>query len=137
MKIDGSCLCGHLSFEADIDPGMVAICHCTDCQSCSGAYRGAVIVDVKDFRLLSGTPSVYVKTAARGGRRALSFCPGCGTSLHGANVEDPKTYSLRLGMVRQRDQLPPKMQLWCSSAQPWVFDLNEIPRFDTQPDLKL
>lgn len=33
MNIDGSCLCGHIPFVADIDPDKVRICHCTDRQA--------------------------------------------------------------------------------------------------------
>jgi len=37
MKIDGGCFCGNITFEADIDPEKVMICHCTDCQSITGS----------------------------------------------------------------------------------------------------
>jgi len=40
MKIDGSCHCGAIRYEAQIDPDKVVLCHCTDCQAMSGApYR--------------------------------------------------------------------------------------------------
>ena len=40
MKVEGSCHCGQLSFEAEINPDDVRICHCTDCQVLSGSvYR--------------------------------------------------------------------------------------------------
>jgi len=29
MKIDGRCHCGLVTFEADIDPEQVSVCHCT------------------------------------------------------------------------------------------------------------
>ncbi len=32
MRIDGQCHCGHVSYEAEIDPDRVSICHCTNCQ---------------------------------------------------------------------------------------------------------
>jgi len=31
MRVDGGCLCGQVSYEAEVDPARVAICHCTDC----------------------------------------------------------------------------------------------------------
>ena len=137
MKVDGACMCGYLRFEAEIDPTMVMICHCTDCQNGAGAYRTGVLVKVEDFHLLTGTPKVFVKTTDSGGKRALSFCPECGTSLHGANLETPKSYSLRLGLLRQRTELTPVLQIWARSALDWTSDLSAIPRCETQPGLTL
>jgi len=43
MKVEGSCHCGQISYEADINPEYVFICHCSDCQIMSGApYRAGV-----------------------------------------------------------------------------------------------
>jgi hypothetical protein len=43
MKVEGSCHCGQISFEAEVDPLTVSICHCTDCQTLTGsAYRVTV-----------------------------------------------------------------------------------------------
>lgn len=137
MKIDGACMCGHITYEADVDPDKVMVCHCTDCQSGAGAYRVGVLVEVENFHLLSGTPKVYLKTSESGNRRALSFCPECGTSIHGANADNPHTYSLRLGTVRQRAVLEPKLQIWCRSALEWTFKLATIPKSETQPGFKL
>src|ERR1700730_6936527 len=40
MKIDGRCHCGEITFEAEVDPDALHICHCTDCQTLSGsAFR--------------------------------------------------------------------------------------------------
>lgn len=36
-NVRGSCHCGQIAFEAEIDPGAVRICHCTDCQTRSGS----------------------------------------------------------------------------------------------------
>jgi hypothetical protein len=40
MKVSGRCYCGQISFEAEIQPDKVRVCHCTDCQTLSGsAFR--------------------------------------------------------------------------------------------------
>jgi hypothetical protein len=76
MKIDGACHCGDITFNAEIDPAQVLICHCTDCQTLSGsAYRTVVPVTGDSFNLLSGTLKTYIKTAADGTRRSQTFCP--------------------------------------------------------------
>lgn len=130
LKIDGACLCGHVRYEAEIDPARVGICHCTDCQIHSAtAFRLGVPVPVCDFRLTAGELKVYIKTAESGARRALSFCPHCGTSIHGGAVENPTTLSLRIGTARQRAQLVPRQQIWCRSALPWLGTFIDTPRY--------
>ena len=75
MQIDGRCLCGHITYEAEIDPERVAICHCTDCQTHSASAYGVVAHIAGEFRLLSGEMKTYEKIADSGTRRALTFCP--------------------------------------------------------------
>ena len=129
MHIDGQCLCGHVTFEAEVDPQRVAICHCTDCQFHSGTAFGVVAgIDLKDFRLLSGSLKTHVKTADSGNKRDLTFCPECGTRIYaGSSGATEGFVGLRLGTVRQRAELPPTLQVWCQSQQPWTTDLSTIP----------
>lgn len=133
MKIDGECLCGHIRYEATIDPEKVAICHCTQCQVHSAsAFRFGVMVRKEHFRLLAGAPKIYVKTAESGNPRALAFCPECGTSIHGTGVDEQEVFSLRLGTARQRAQLVPRMQVWCRSELPWLSQLGGLRRIAMQ-----
>ena len=55
MRIDGACHCGAITYEAEIDPAGVRLCHCTDCQTLSGsAFRVTVSATNGSFTLLSG-----------------------------------------------------------------------------------
>ncbi len=57
MKVTGRCHCGQISFEAEIDPAQVKICHCTDCQTLTGtAFRTTVPSLPGTFVLRSGAP---------------------------------------------------------------------------------
>ena len=133
MKIDGQCHCGRVRYRATVNPQAASVCHCTDCQSISGsAFRTTIRVPESDFEM-SGETKTYVKIAASGNRRALVFCPECGTQMYGVLIGDgPKLISLRLGTVNQRAQLPPRRQIWCRSAMPWVYDLAEVPTSQEQ-----
>src|SRR5262245_3235990 len=103
MKIDGGCHCGKIRYEAEIDPGKVTICHCTDCQTLSGsAFRTVVPAPKEGFRLLAGKPKVYIKTADSGNKRVQAFCADCGSPIYSSAVEDPPVYSIRLGTASQR-----------------------------------
>lgn len=131
MKVQGRCHCGHVTYEAEVDPARVSLCHCTDCQTLTGsAYRVSVQAPAETFVLLSGRPSVYIKTAESGARRAHSFCPQCGTPVYASAIENPGTYSLRVGGLAQRADLPPQKQIWCRSALPWSGDIEGLPRLE-------
>lgn len=139
MHVDGACHCGNITFEAEVDPEKVALCHCTDCQTMSGApYNANAMVPENDFTLKSGTPKIYVKIAESGNPRAQAFCPDCGTRIYATAPEPnadgtPRIFGLRLGCIKQRAELRPKRQIWHRSAQPWIEDLDDIPSFDTMP----
>jgi Glutathione-dependent formaldehyde-activating enzyme len=43
MKVTGGCHCGQITYEAEIDPATVRVCHCTDCQKLTGtAFRANI-----------------------------------------------------------------------------------------------
>ena len=130
MQIQGGCHCGYITYEADVDPDRVRICHCTDCQNLTGsAYRVNVNTPKSRFNLLTGTPKLYVKTAESGSKRAHGFCPECGTPIYStADVADPESYGLRVGTIRQRAQLPPKQMGWCRSQLDWTMNLESLPQ---------
>ncbi|HEV2701879.1 MAG TPA: GFA family protein [Steroidobacteraceae bacterium] len=133
MKVEGQCHCGQITFEAEIDPNTVGICHCTDCQTLTGsAYRVTAHAPAAQFTLRSGTPKVYIKTAESGTKRAHGFCATCGTPLYATDVHEPKSYGIRVGTLKQRAELPPRRQIWYRSALHWATDLRELPQIERQ-----
>ncbi len=134
MKINGGCHCGDITYEAEIDPENVAICHCTDCQALSASvFRTVVRVPEADFRILSGEPKIYIKIGDSGAKRAQGFCAECGSAIYATSVgEGPKIYGIRLGTARQRAELTPKNQIWFRSALPWLPGLDSIPKIEKQ-----
>jgi hypothetical protein len=133
MKIDGGCHCGLITYEAEIDPQQVEVCHCTDCQRLSGSAFRVVAPAPADKFSMSGEPTVYIKTADSGARRVQAFCPRCGSALYSTTADAPPTsYVIRVGTIRQRNELPPRAQYWTRSAQPWIDDLASLPRIAKQ-----
>ena len=134
MRVQGSCHCGAITYEAEVDPSSSHICNCADCQMLTGSgFRVTVHAPKTTFRLLTGNPRVYVKTADSGTKRRHSFCPNCGTPVHSsADTDDPQSYSLRVGCLRQRAELPPRKRNWLRSAMAWAQDVSALPANDTQ-----
>ena len=133
MHIEGGCHCGYITYEAEVDPDTVGICHCTDCQTLTGsAFRVTVPAPKAGFRLLTGQPKIYVKTAESGTQRAHGFCPECGTPVYATAVTDPQIYGIRVGTTRQRTALRPRKQSWCRSALDWVMNFESLPQTPKQ-----
>jgi hypothetical protein len=132
MKVDGRCHCGAITYEAEIDPDTVGICHCTDCQMLTGsAFRVSVPAPAATF-VLRGTPAIYMKTADSGNKRKHAFCATCGTPVYACAPSDPPTYSLRVGALRQRASLRPRREIWCASALPWAPRLEGLQKSERQ-----
>jgi hypothetical protein len=138
MKIEGRCHCGNLRYVAEVDPDKVEVCHCTDCQTLSGsAFRVVAPAQPGTFKLVSGEPKTYVKTAESGNRRVQAFCPNCGTSLYAHALAGdphirPPIVGLRVGAIVQRAQLTPKTQYWTRSRQHWVTEMASLPEVETE-----
>jgi hypothetical protein len=135
MKVHGVCACGAIRIEAEADPEKTQICHCTDCQTATGtAFRVSLPVSGSTLKVI-GQPKTYIKTTAESGRpRVQAFCGQCGTPLYSTSPGEgvQPSYVLRVGILRQRDQLTPRRQIWSRSAQPWVRQLDELPRVEKQ-----
>jgi len=135
MKIEGACACGNIRFEGEADPDKVWVCHCTDCQAGTGsAFRINIAVPGNSFKM-SGAPTLFVKTTAESGTpREQAFCPKCGSPIYSTSVGDgPKpSYTVRVGLLRQRDQLTPKKQNWFRSARAYATHLDAVPKNEKQ-----
>ena len=135
MQIDGGCHCGFITIEGEADPEKIQICHCTDCQTGTGsAFRISIPVPGASFKM-TGQPTNYLKTTADSGRpRVQAFCGKCGSPIYSTTEGDgvQPSYTVRVGILRQRDQLAPRRQQWFRSARPWVTELASVPKNEKQ-----
>ena len=135
MKIDGACSCGSIKIEGEADPDSASICHCTDCQSASGtAFRVSIPVSGATLKM-TGQPTTFIKTTADSGNpRVQAFCPKCGSPIYSTTPGEGQQamYIVRVGILRQRDQLMPKRQIWWRSARDWVTGLDGIRKVEKQ-----
>lgn len=91
-KINGSCLCGKVTFEIEKAVGPFAICHCNRCRKVSGSNALAAIgVNTEDYHFLTGAE--YIKTFVAPILHQPPvyhsiFCCNCGSPVPLANPED-------------------------------------------------
>jgi len=135
MKVEGQCHCGAITYEAEVEPGTVAVCHCADCQMQSGSvFRTNIPAPADKFRLLQGTPKEYLKIAPSGAKRIHAFCENCGGPIYSCAAENPQSYSLRVGALKQRYELgSPFRQIWTKRRFSWLPSFSSVEEFDGQP----
>jgi hypothetical protein len=135
MRIDGGCSCGAIKIEGEADAEKTQICHCTDCQTSTGtAFRISIPVPGSTFKM-TGQPNIYVKTTADSGKpRVQAFCGTCASPIYSTTPGEgvQPSYTVRVGILRQRDQLTPRRQQWWRSARPWVTALDALPKAEKQ-----
>ena len=129
MKMTGQCHCGHVTYEAEIDPERVGICYCTDCQQLTGSpFRVTALVARTSLTLTSNEPKLYRKVGENGRGRHQYFCPECGSPLftcgEGGEAEE---WGIRWGSINERAMLVPKGQIWTRSAVYWLSDIDDLP----------
>lgn len=132
MNVTGACLCGAVTFSADVESAKTMVCHCADCQVLgSTAFRIGAMVAQEQFRI-EGATHEYRREACAGTRNQV-FCPTCATVLYSYTPDSPRPMIvLSVGAVHQRAELAPRFQLWGSVALPWVERLQAIPHATPQ-----
>jgi hypothetical protein len=126
QPLSGRCLCGAARYQADAEPVLQAICHCTDCQRQTGnPYSTIVAVPSASFSAEGDTIRTYVTTGEdHGGETQRNFCSHCGTPLYSVSPMFPELIFVKAGSLDDSSWVKPTAEAWISSAQPWA------PRFE-------
>ena len=129
----GGCACGSIRYVCERAPVAMLNCHCRDCQRSSGApFASGVIVLVSDTKI-TGTPNTYSVRANSGSLATRSFCSDCGTPLFAGSESAPGVMSIRFPTLDNPSEFRPTLDIWTSSAQPWVCLSLEIPHYPQLP----
>jgi hypothetical protein len=135
MKVHGRCHCGEITYEAEVEPGNVNLCHCRDCQILTGtAFRAGIPAPAESFRIVTGKPREYTKVADSGTRRVHAFCGTCGSPVYSCAPQNPKSYSLRVGALNEADALGrPVTEIWTKRRLSWLARVHGAKENPGQP----
>ena len=129
----GGCACGAIRYVCARAPVAMLNCHCRDCQLSSGApFASGVIVLVSDTEI-TGTPKTYSVRAGSGRLATRSFCCDCGAPLFARSETAPGVMSIRFPTLDNHSEFEPMLDIWTSSAQPWVCLSQAIPHYPQSP----
>ena len=121
-NLDGSCLCGSITYTCDAEPAAVAACHCTECQKQTGTSFSVVVVVPRDALAIDGESlGTFTTVGTDSGKEvARQFCRDCGSPIVSLPAALPELALIKAGTLEDRSWLDPQMHVWCDSAQPWI-----------------
>ena len=130
QTLNGSCLCGKVSFAIEGKIGPVGQCHCSKCRKVSGTDGNAVFyTSAKNFRWLSGEEEIETFHVSPVSEWRSTFCRTCGSPTPHTN-QDQKIYFVPAGLL---DDDPGfrgyAAHIYVESQAPWVCITDAAPQY--------
>lgn len=128
----GSCLCGNITYEVEIEPDNIFNCHCRFCRKAHGAdYVTVAIVKAATLKLVDEKRLLKEHMNAIGGIRA--FCSECGTRLMNYAPDRNLYCSVALSTVDTPLHVAPVAHVNTESKASWCEPYAGIPQFKALP----
>lgn len=130
-KQNGGCDCGEVRYEFSCEVLSCYACHCTDCQTRSGAsYSLTLLIPVSEVRITKGVVVDYpAKTAA-----LFKMCARCGVHLWGVPYVASELATIKVGTLDDASWCKPAIHIFTDSAQPWVSIDERVKKFGGMPE---
>lgn len=126
-------MCGDVRYALTADPITLYVCHCTDCQSESGAsFTLSMIIHRESLEVLQGDVLEYSVELPDGRRKGAQYCGRCMTLLFFKSSVQPLA-AISPGTLDYTTWLRPAGHIWTRSAQPWLEIPADVPHFEQQP----
>lgn len=120
----GSCLCRQVTYELNVEPERIDLCHCSVCRKAHGTVLSAgASVPAEAFNIVSGEELLRNFESSPGKRRY--FCGHCGTHLFARTTAKPDVVRLRVATLDTTLSHPVVKTLYLDSAVHWFADAVE------------
>jgi hypothetical protein len=133
--ITGRCLCGSVTYSADAEPVVQAVCHCTDCQRQTGNPFSVIVgVPRAAFNVEGNTLASFATTGEDHGEDTeRNFCSACGSPVFSIASVMPEVTFIKAGSLDDASWLQPAVEVWTSSAQPWAPHFENAAQVERGP----
>jgi hypothetical protein len=128
-------LCGAVTYGANAEPVVHAVCHCTDCQrQTGGPFSVFVGVSQAAFSFQGDTLASFSTTGEdHGGETQRKFCSACGSPVFSIAALAPELIFIKAGSLDDASWVQPTVEAWTSSAQPWSPRFNHVAHLERGP----
>ena len=132
----GGCACGAVRFVVASAPMVTHCCHCTDCQTETGAaFALNAMVEGDRVDIVSGSPIAVMTPSASGRGQEIWRCPTCRVALwsHYASRGRAAAF-VRVGTLDDPASCPPDVHIFTRSKLPWLSLDGTVPAFPVYYD---
>lgn len=131
--INGSCLCGEVSYVITGNIGIFQYCHCSRCRKFTGSVHAAnLFVAPEQFAWSRGSESVGVYVPDHTRHFATAFCKKCGSSLPWKS-KSGRVVVIPAGTLDQHPGIEPSQNIFWGSRAPWYKSAADLPKFEELP----
>jgi len=123
----GSCLCGAVTYQADVAPRYRFNCHCRDCQKITGSAYAPIAFFHQSELKIQGELKYFESLGLSGKLIRRAFCVTCGSQMFGLPELVPEMISIRAGTLDQPNLYRPQAECFVSHANEWdILDPNIV-----------
>lgn len=131
--VEGSCLCGNIKYQVEINPGQIFNCHCKYCRKAHGAdYATLAIANASTLILMDEKGLLKEHQNDIGGIRA--FCSECASRLFNYAPDKNIYFSVTLSTIDTPINYKPVAHANTESKASWCVPYEGIPQFSGLPD---
>lgn len=135
-KINGSCLCGKVTYQYVGHSKVFQYCHCSRCQKFTGtAHASNIILDPEQFQWTKGEQFVGRYELPDAKHFATSFCKNCGSSLPW-KTKTGKAMIVPAGTLDDDPKESPVHNIYFSDRAPWYKDAASLIKYEALPTKK-
>lgn len=125
QELQGSCLCGAVSFEVINAFDKMFLCSCDQCRQITGsAFASNVFVDTEGFDWLGGIDKI-VRYQVPGRDISKSFCRVCGSGVPWSNSDGTKII-VPAGSLTGPAHVVERIRIFVSEMPEWAADLEHV-----------
>ena len=130
----GSCLCGEMAFEADLDAAVMARnCHCSRCRrQTAAAHASNLFVRMDALRFRRGEELRTIWKLPQAERFATAFCSRCG-SLAPRPIPALGLQLISMGLLDTDPGMLPACHIFVHDKAPWFEITDQLPQYEGYP----
>ena len=127
--INGSCLCGQVTFQMDDDFRTYNLCHCSQCQKISGsAHMSNLFTRPQNIEWLSGQDHI-VRYDVPGRQIRSEFCDKCGSPVPYITHSE-QNLIVPAGALESAPSMSPEQVIFWHERMEWYEDVEKVDKFD-------